>query len=105
MNITLFGTCRINGISGHNNLNNLINYTHTTKEVIQFIKFLKRVLNIPKPYNRVCFRNAIINKTYIDYNNNFNKLFTNTNIFVIEICSRKKYIHNNFYLHHLSVDK
>jgi len=35
----------------------------------------------------------------------YNKLFTKTNIFIIEICSNKKYIHNNFYLHHLCVDK
>jgi hypothetical protein len=24
---------------------------------------------------------------------------------IVEICSAKKYVHNNFYLHHLSVDK
>ena len=31
--------------------------------------------------------------------------FLDTDIFIIEICSVKKYIHNNFYLHHLCVDK
>jgi len=41
MSITLFGSCRLDRISNHNNLNNLINYCHSTKEVIQFIKFLK----------------------------------------------------------------
>jgi hypothetical protein len=105
MSITLFGTCRLNKIHNHNNLNNIINYSHSTKEVIQFIKFLKGELIIPAPYNKLCFRTAICENKYIDYNDIHNKLFWDTEIFIIEICSNKKYIHNNFYLHHLCVDK
>ena len=105
MSITLFGTCRLNNIHNHNGLNNLINYSHSTKEVIQFINFLKGELSIPKPYSQLCFRTAICENKFIDYNDIYNKLFINTDIFVIEICSNKKYIHNNFYLHHLCVDK
>jgi len=105
MSITLFGTCRLNNIDNHNNLNNLINYSHSTKEVIQFIKFLKGELTIPTPYNNVCFRTAIVENKFIDYNEIYNKLFIDTSIFIIEICSNKKYIHNKFYLHHLCVDK
>ena len=89
----------------NNNLNNLISYTHSTKEVIQLIKFLKRELVIPEPYNKYCFRTAITENKFISCNDTYNKLFTDTNTFIIEICSSKKYIHNNFYLHHLSVDK
>jgi hypothetical protein len=105
MSITLFGTCRLNNINNHNNLNNLINYSHSTKEVIQFIKFLKNEINIPAPYNKLCFRTAICDNKCIYYSDMYNKLFANTDIFIIEICSNKKYIHNNFYLHHLCVDK
>lgn len=105
MSITIFGTCRLNNINNNNNLNNLINYTHSTKEVILFIKFLKGELSIPYPYNKLCFRTAIITGNSIDYNDDYNKLFVDTNIFIIEICSRKKYIHNGFCLHHLCVDK
>ena len=105
MSITLFGTCRLDKINNHNNLNNLINYSHSTKEVIQFINFLKGELNIPPIYNQLCFRTAICENKFIDYNHTYNKLFVNTDIFIIEICSNKKYIHNDFYLHHLSVDK
>ena len=104
MSITLFGTCRLNNISNHNNLNNLINYSHSTKEVIQFIHFLKGELIIPNPYNKLCFRTGICDNKFIDYNDTYNKLFIDTDIFIIEICSNKKYIHNNFYLHHLCVD-
>jgi len=105
MSITLFGTCRINGIPNHNNLNNLITYTHSTKEVIQFIKLLKGEIKIPSPYNRFCFRTGIINNTNIECSNKYNELFNNSNICVIEICSKKKYIHKDFYLHHLAIDK
>jgi hypothetical protein len=104
MSITIFGTCRLNRIYNKNNLND-INYTHSTKEVIQFIRFLKGELIIPNPYNYVCFRSAICNHGNVYYNNNFKKLFEDTKIFILEICSKKLYIHNNFYLHHLCVDK
>ena len=103
--VTLFGTCRINNIANHTNLNNLINYSHSTKEVIQFIRFLKGELIIPIPYNKLCFRTALCENKYIDYNDAYNKLFIDSDIFVIEICSRKKYIHNGYYMHHLPFDK
>ena len=104
MSITLFGTCRINNIL-NNNLNNYLNYTHSTKEVIQLIKFLKGELVIPEPYNKLCFRTAITENKFIYYKDTYNKLFVDTDTFIIEICSSKKYTHNNFYLHHLCVDK
>jgi hypothetical protein len=103
MIFNLFGSCRINRVIGNNQLNNLITYTHSTKEVIQLIRFLKGELSIPEPYNRYCFRTAITEKTNIDYCEDFKKTFTNSKICVIEICSRKKYFHNGFYLHHLSI--
>lgn len=104
MSITLFGTCRLDQISNHNNLNNLINYSHSTKEVIQFINFLKGELNIPEPYNKLCFRTAICENININYSDTYKKAFDDTDIFIIEICSSKKYIHNDYYLHHLCVD-
>ena len=111
MSITLFGTCRINNILNNNNLNNYLNYTHSTKEVIQLIKFLKGELVIPEPYNKLCFRNVITGNKFIYYkfkkyySKICKKLFVDTDTFIIEICSSKKYTHNNFYLHHLCVDK
>ena len=102
--ITLFGSCRINGVINNNNLNNDITYTHSTKEVIQFIKFLRGMIELPSPYNKVCFRTGICNNTEISYNTKYGKLFNDSTICIIEICSDKTYIHNNYYLHHLCVD-
>jgi len=105
MSITLFGTCRINGVKNHNNLNNLINYTHSTKEVIQQIQFLLGNLSLPEPYDKLCFRTGIGENKPILYNSTLHKLFSESTICIVEICSEKKYIHNDFYLHHLCVDK
>lgn len=106
MSITLFGTCRIDKINNNNNLNNDITYTHNTKELIQFIKYIKGEIKIDKPpYNQICFRTAIGNNLFIAYNDSYKKRFDDTSIFVIEICSNKKYIYKNYYLHHICVDK
>lgn len=104
MSTTLFGTCRINGISS-NNLNNLINYTHSTKEVLQQIKFLLGKKSFPPPFDILCFRTGIVENKPIAYDHLINKLFNESTVCVIEICSDKKYVYSDFYLHHLCVDK
>lgn len=105
MSTTVFGTCRLNSIQNDTYLNNLISYTHSTKEVIQLIQFLQGTLTIPSPYNQLCFRTAICNSNYIDLCDDYMNRFQNTDTFIIEICSRKKYMHNGFYMHHLPFDK
>jgi len=104
MSITLFGTCRINGIINNNNLNNYINYTHSTKEVIQLIMFLLGRLDLQSPYNRLCFRTGICDNIDIIYKLEYTKIFNDSNVCIIEICSDKKYVYNDVYLHHLCVD-
>jgi hypothetical protein len=105
MAVTIFGTCRLNGINHTNNLNNLINYTHSTKEVLQQIKFLLGEITIPTPFDRLCFRTGICENRSIVYDSNFTNLFSDSTVCIIEICSDKKYMYDNFYLHHLCVDK
>ncbi len=105
MSITLFGTCRINGIRNNNNLNNLINYTHSTKEVLQQIKFLQGEKSFPSPFNRLCFRSGITENRPIHNDSNYEILFRESTVCVIEICSDKTYVCDDFYLHHLCVDK
>jgi hypothetical protein len=106
MSVTLFGSCRINDVKNSNNLNNLLNYTHSTKEVIQLIEFLKGEKNIPTPYNKLCFRTPIIfPEIDISSNEMYKQLFIDSEYCVIEICSKKLYTHNGYYLHHLCVDR
>jgi len=95
-NITLFGSCRINGINNNNNLNNLINYTHSTKEIIQQIHFLLGNISFPSPFDKLYFRTGICENKPIIYDNNYNKLFNDSTVCIIEICSDKKYIYDNY---------
>ena len=103
--VTIFGTCRFGKVQYNTNLNEMISYTHTTKEVLQLISFLKEEITIPPPYNTLCFRTAIDKSIGINMDNHHKCKFDNTKVFFIELCSRKKYIHNNYILHHICVDK
>lgn len=103
--VTIFGTCRFGKVQYNTNLNEMISYTHTTKEVLQLISFLKEEIVIPPPYNTLCFRTAIDKSIGINMDNHYKCKFDNTKVFFIELCSRKKYIHNNYILHHICVDK
>jgi hypothetical protein len=103
--VTIFGTCRFKKVDYNTNLNEMISYTHTTKEVLQFISFLKGEIVIPPPYNTLCFRTAIDKSIGINMDNHYKCKFDNSQVFIIELCSRKKYIHNNYILHHICVDK
>ena len=101
--ITTFGSCRVDGINGNNNLNNSISYLHNTKEMIQMIKILNKEIVLEEPYNILCFRTGILNNKHINITDNYVKKFQNSKIVLLEICSIKKYIHNGYYLHHNSV--
>ena len=81
-----------------------IDNPHCTKEIIQFIKFLNRDLDFPFPYSILCFRSGVQEGRQFRCEEIFNRSFLNSSAFVIEICSRKKYIHDKFYLHHLCVE-
>ena len=105
MSITLFGTCRINGIRDNNNLNNLINYTHSTKEVLQQIRFLLGEQLFPSPFDQLCFRTGIVENRPIVHNSEVFQIFKESTTCVVEICSDKKYMYDDFLLHHLCVDK
>lgn len=103
---SLFGSCRIHNVGNNNYLNMELTFTHNTKEVIQFIKFLREEKEMPPPYDRLCFRTPIDEKwsNGVILSEEQKHKFKTTKVFVIEICSRKKYIHNGYYLHHLAID-
>lgn len=98
------GTCRISRLP-NNNLNNELNYPQSTKEVIQLLQFIKGEIDIPSPYNHLCFRTAICDNETIKKNEKYSKMFEKAETFVVEISSRKKYVHKNYYLHSLPFDK
>lgn len=103
---SLFGSCRIHKVGNNNYLNTELTFTHNTKEVIQFIEFLKGEKEMPSPYDRLCFRTPLDlwKSTGVELSEDQKNRFKETKIFILELCSRKKYIHNGYYLHHLAID-
>lgn len=98
MNITVFGTCRLDSLNSYNNrIKHEISYTYDTKEILEVIKFIK--YNHISPEETITtFRTPMMTKQPI-YSSNFKDIFKNTDIFIIEICGKKTYTYNNFYVH------
>ena len=101
---TVFGTCRVNEVKDHTHLNDVLTYSYSTKEIIQLLKFLRGELRIPEPYNRLCFRTAILQNQPLESNEGSKQIFDETSIFVMEVPSSKSYVHNGYYMHSICVD-
>jgi len=98
MNVTVFGTCRLDSLSKYNNrIKNEISYTYDTKEILEVIKFIK--YNHIEPKDTITtFRSPMLTNTPI-YSSNFDGIFEKTDIFIIEICGKKTYKYNNLFVH------
>jgi hypothetical protein len=105
MLVTPFGSCRVEDVAHSSYLNKLTSYTHCTKETIQLIKYVKGDLKFDTPHDMFCLRASIKNGKPLEYDPKFKELFDNTNAFVVEISSMKKYTYKDKYLTHMAVDK
>jgi len=103
--VTSFGSCRVSHVSGNTRISDALTYTHTTKEVLQLIAFIKGGLRLQAPYNRICFRAGILQEKGIEWRPQLLEVFEDTDVFVVEVCSRKKYMYGGLCLHDLSVDR
>ena len=98
MNVTIFGTCRLDSLNNYNNrIKNEISYTYDTKEILEVIKFIKNNHISPKE-TITTFRTPMLTKKPI-YSSEFEGIFEKTDIFIIEICGKKTYKYNNFFVH------
>jgi hypothetical protein len=102
--VTAFGSCRVSYVANNTRLSDTITYTHTTREVLQLIHFIRGHLVLPPPYDKICFRNGILQGAPVRWDPVFRDLYEQTDVFVVEVCSRKKYMHGGLCLHDLSVD-
>jgi len=108
MLVTIFGSCRqesiykIPGLTVTGIRDN-VSYTHYTKEILEVIKFCKEGHVSPEE-TLTTFRTPILNNRKLYFNNILNKNFNNTQIFILEIASRKTYEYNGKFVHHILFD-
>jgi hypothetical protein len=104
--VTILGSCRqdsIYNIHEVTSIKNDISFPHYSKEILEVIRFCKYGSLTSEETTRV-LRSAILSNTPIYHNSKIINEFNNTDVFVIEIASIKKYIYNNKHTHHILYD-
>ena len=103
MKITILGSCRqdsIYDIFPVTSIRNNLTYPHYTKEIIEVIEFCSKKKTYPEVDTTYIFRSGILDRKVMNPNLFF-KEFNETDLFVLEICSRKAYTYNGYYVHHI----
>jgi hypothetical protein len=103
MKITILGSCRQDSIYNLypvTSIRNNLSYPHYTKEIIEVIEFCSKKKRYPTADTIYIFRSAILDRKVMNPNLFF-KEFNETDLFVLEICSRKAYTYNGYYVHHI----
>ena len=111
--IFLSGSCRIKNLKKEDSVipySSRIHHTHTTKECIQYLNYAKGLIDIPAHIENKVFQsyiNNIINeKPIVKINRKkIQNEYQSSSWVVAEICSRKVYENEGFYLFHMAVDK
>ena len=104
--ITILGSCRQDSIyKSHpvTSVKNDISYPHYTKEILEVIRFCKYGTVTPEN-TTIMFRSAILTRRPIYYNSSIACEFNSSELFFVEIASRKTYKYNNQYVHHILHD-
>lgn len=103
MKITIFGCCRQDSLYSLYDVSSIrddLTYPHYSSEALQAMRFcageiLEKNINID-----YIFRSQIISKRKINYEK-ISREFKKTELFAVEIASRKCYKFKNFFLHHI----
>jgi len=106
MLITILGSCRQDSLYEKYVITSIkenISYTHYTKEILEVINYCK-FGNIDEEETKFVFRKPILNNTPLKFSKKIKNEFENTDIFIIEIASRKYYKYNERYVHHVLID-
>jgi hypothetical protein len=106
LNITIFGSCRQNSIYKLHNVSSIqekLSYPHYTKEILQVINFCK-FGNLSPLQTLYTFRTPMLNKIPLGDKDIeiFKREFENTDIFILEIASKKCYKYKDIYVHHIA---
>jgi len=105
--ITILGSCRQHSLNKKYKISSIqeeISYPHYSKEILQVIKYLK-YNNISSEDTKIVFRTPILNNCGIINHQKYFNEFINTDVFIIEIASKLYYKYNDYYVHHIAIDK
>ena len=103
MKITVLGSCRQYSLRNIYNVTSIqedISYPHYTKEILEVINFCK-FGNLSPEETLYTFRTSILNNLPIYFSENIKNEFETSDIFILEIASKKKYKYNNTHVHHI----
>lgn len=107
MKITVLGSCRQHSLRNIYNVTSIqeaISYPHYTKEILEVINFCK--YGSLKPEETLyTLRTAILNNKQIYFNEILKEEFESSDIFILEIASKKKYKYNNRNVHHIVTEE
>ena len=102
--IVLLGSCRLSGIS-HSSYIHRCHHVHNSKEAIQYLRFINGDIDIPDSLHGFVFRGCFLDENFVIDRQKLQAEFTNAKFVFIELCSRKKYIKEGYFIHHLAGDK
>ena len=103
--IILFSSCRLDGLLAEKSYIHEIHHTHNTKELIQYIQYINGDIDIDKEMHKYVFRSCFLKPDTLIDRDQLKKDFLSSDIICIELCSRKKYTKNGYFIHHLAADK
>lgn len=107
MKITILGSSRQDYIINNYNCTNIhihVSYPHYTKEIIQVINFCKYGNLLPEE-TLYTFRNPILNKIPIQFDENLKNEFENSDLYILEIASKIVYEYDNKFVHHIATEE
>ncbi len=103
--ITVLGCCRQYSVARHYETTGILEglvYPHYSKEIRQAVEYLGQN-HIDPSLTRWCFRTGLLTGRAVDYES-LARDFRRTDLFVVEIASRKSYEWRNLYMHEIAVD-
>lgn len=103
MKLTIFGCCRQDSLYKFydvSSIKNNLTYPHYSSEALQAMRFCAGEIDQKIITTNFIFRNLVISSKKINYEK-LQREFLQTDLFAIEIASRKYYKYNNSYLHHI----
>jgi hypothetical protein len=103
MKIAVLGSCRQEAVSAVGQVTTLmeyITYPHYTKEILQMIEFCL-FNNIPQADTRWIFRAGLLNNAPVKWVRSLKTQLTESDIVFIEIASKREYICQDYYAHHI----